>query len=305
MGRDREWRQFEQAVAAFIAALDPKAHVRHDTRTRDKHTRKPRQRDVWIETSIGGLIPLSVLVSCKRRKRPLDQQHVDAFHGELLAAGASKGVLYSFSGFTTDAVAKAKFLGIECCRLYETKPPEIPEALPLQVYVCRAAIALVPRTISPDWNIATFAQLFAIEAVNDSGELTTVREAIIERYNQEMQAAAAKCDGRNAFPPDWSKIIALRDEAKGSIEVSLHGVWQIYAAAVDAQLLDGTYNYTSGRFVGSQFFRVPAAGPDPGPGWILLTERPDTKGTAGVTMIQHMSDLTVVLDRIAARKIGA
>src|SRR5436305_14130505 len=107
MGREREWRQFERAVAAFIAALDPKARVRHDVRTPDRHTRKSRQRDVWIDTTVGGVIPLSVLVSCKRLKRRLDQQHVDAFHGELLGSRASKGVLYSFSGFTPEAVSKA------------------------------------------------------------------------------------------------------------------------------------------------------------------------------------------------------
>src|SRR5262245_60861561 len=104
MARDREWRQFEKAVARFVAALDPKARVRHDVRPLDKHTRKPRQRDIWVDTSIGGVIPLSILISCKRYKRRLDQQHVDAFHGELLSSGANKGVLYSYSGFTSDAI---------------------------------------------------------------------------------------------------------------------------------------------------------------------------------------------------------
>lgn len=78
-----EWRQFERAVAAFLGALDPSAKVSHDKHIADADTGLSRQRDVWIETSFGGHIPLKILVSCKRKKTKLSQQDVDAFVGDF------------------------------------------------------------------------------------------------------------------------------------------------------------------------------------------------------------------------------
>ena len=49
------WLQFEKAVAAFVAALDPKAIVKHNFNTPDKDTGHSRQRDVWVETKVLGV----------------------------------------------------------------------------------------------------------------------------------------------------------------------------------------------------------------------------------------------------------
>jgi hypothetical protein len=62
--------------------------------------------------------PLKILVSCKKYKRKLDQQDIDAFNGELISSGAHKGVIYSYSGFNKYAIEKCKVLGISCCKLY-------------------------------------------------------------------------------------------------------------------------------------------------------------------------------------------
>jgi Restriction endonuclease len=121
-----EWKRFEQAVAAFAAALDPSATVKHDLRLPDRHHGRRRQRDVWIDAKIGGHFPVSVLVSCKRTKRKLNSADVDSFSGELASSPARVGVLYSYSGFTQGAIDKGRVLGISCCRLYSGKGPEIP-----------------------------------------------------------------------------------------------------------------------------------------------------------------------------------
>src|SRR5690606_22733487 len=92
---DEDWRSFETAVAAFLAALDPKARVTHDVRLPDRHTGRSRQRDVIVETKFGAHLPLRILVSCKRHKRKLSSSDVDAFNGELQSSGAQKGVLYT------------------------------------------------------------------------------------------------------------------------------------------------------------------------------------------------------------------
>lgn len=102
-----EWEDFERAVAAFVKALTPGARVTHNAKLPDKHTGRLRQRDVWIEASIGPF-PIKILVSCKRLKRKINEQDIDAFIGELSSSGAHKGVLYSLMGFTMPAVEKAQ-----------------------------------------------------------------------------------------------------------------------------------------------------------------------------------------------------
>lgn len=80
-------------MAGFLQALDPSARVIRDVMTPDRETSLPRQRDVWIETTFGGHLPLTILVSCKRTKAKISQQEMDAFRGELMASSASLGVL--------------------------------------------------------------------------------------------------------------------------------------------------------------------------------------------------------------------
>ena len=57
----------------------------------------------------------------------MDQQDIDAFHGEFISSGAQLGVIYSYSGFGPNAIEKAKVLKISCCRLFEDETPDIPD----------------------------------------------------------------------------------------------------------------------------------------------------------------------------------
>ena len=72
-----EWRNYEIAVQKFLDALEPNAKVVHDVKLPDKHTGKPRQRDIFIEATICGNIPVKILVSCKRYKRKLNESDID------------------------------------------------------------------------------------------------------------------------------------------------------------------------------------------------------------------------------------
>ena len=62
-----EWKKFEIAVSTFLAALDPNAKVIHNTRTPDKQTNTPRQRDVVIETRVCNFIDIKILASDQRQ----------------------------------------------------------------------------------------------------------------------------------------------------------------------------------------------------------------------------------------------
>ena len=118
MSESVPWREYERAVTRFLQALGEDAKVTHDGKIPDADTGLPRQRDVWIEWSLGGHFPVQALVSCKHLSRPLDQQDIDHFRGEMESANAHLGIVYSKSGFRDAAIQKARQLGFHCCRLY-------------------------------------------------------------------------------------------------------------------------------------------------------------------------------------------
>jgi Restriction endonuclease len=136
------WQRFEVAVASFCAALDPSAKVSHNVKTPDRDTGTPRQRDVWIEARLCDHFPVKALVSCKRYKRKLNQQDMDTFLGELRSSQAQVGVLYSYSGFSKNAVSKGRAAGVSCCRLYADQPPDLPELISFASYFWRSRIEL-------------------------------------------------------------------------------------------------------------------------------------------------------------------
>jgi hypothetical protein len=178
-----EWKEFELAVARFIEALDPKATVIHDAKLFDIHTNALRQRDVWIEAKVCQHFPIKALISCKRKKRKLDQQDIDAFNGELNSSGAHLGVIYSYSGFSDNAIKKAKKLQISCCRLYRNEPSNIPESIVFSSsYCCTPRMSLsVVAPLDPSWNLKIWRDLFLLIFEDDGAEISAL-DAIVKIY---------------------------------------------------------------------------------------------------------------------------
>jgi len=110
------WKAFEQAVAKFIRALDPKAEVLENAKPPDIDTGRKRQRDVMVKATVCGHYPVPILVSCKLKKRRLSQEDIDHFVGEIRSANAVMGVIYA-KGFAQPAIEKARKLNIPCCIL--------------------------------------------------------------------------------------------------------------------------------------------------------------------------------------------
>jgi hypothetical protein len=259
-----DWRRFEEAVASFLQALDPSAKVTHDVTTADRETGLPRQRDVWIETTFGGHLPLTILVSCKRTKAKISQQEMDAFRGELMASSASLGVLYSAVGFTVPAITKATKLGIACCMLLEDCPADLPGMLRFDGYCFRERVRL---TLRGDPNaFATMSELFDL-AVDDDGARSTVIARLLRHY----EAAKPDINGRASWglPPTWSAAIEV--SADGSLvplQIQLDAAWRTFRSRREAWLVNGSYCFNNEDFKGS--YSTPAVdrlSDHPGPGW--------------------------------------
>lgn len=100
------WRLYEEQVTELIAALDSNAEVIHNQRIEAKLSKAMRQVDVLVRGKIIG-IEIVIVAECKLVSRPLDIGVVDEFVGKLLDIGADRGVLYSASGMTPNAVWRA------------------------------------------------------------------------------------------------------------------------------------------------------------------------------------------------------
>lgn len=103
---DDAWLCYERSVGEMLAALDSNASVSHNVKVPGRISGAKRQVDVWVLGSIAA-IDLTIAVECKRRLRRTNIEMIDQFVGKLLDIGADRGVLYSYSGFTTRAVARA------------------------------------------------------------------------------------------------------------------------------------------------------------------------------------------------------
>jgi hypothetical protein len=298
------WRAFEQAVAHFVSALDPSARVEHDARMPDGDTGARRQRDVWVEGKLCGLFPIKVLISCKRYKRVLNESDIDHFLGELASSGAHKGVIYSHSGFNSKALEKAKKRGVSCMRLYQDEAPEIPEVLVIShAYCCypRFVLALLWKH-DPRGQLLTWSDLLN----RPTGETDTNRKLIdfISVTFRDFQTTSLqKSHSDGEFPRDWTYECTFEDPDDPDIRARIRfaEVWRIFEAKLEAYNVNGSYSFTEKQFVGritTPFIDTWSS--EPGPGWTLLGERPNSlkprvtlilaRGEMHDVIIDHLGD---------------
>ncbi|MGW2489575.1 restriction endonuclease [Streptomyces sp. NPDC001606] len=100
------WQRYELSVREMLKALDPDATVVHDEHVMGRLSGTRRQVDVLVTGKVLGL-EITVAVECKRHQRPSSIEVVDQFIGKILDIGADRGILYSYSGFSSSAVSRA------------------------------------------------------------------------------------------------------------------------------------------------------------------------------------------------------
>jgi Restriction endonuclease len=293
---DKKWKQFEKSVAAFIAALAPEARVTHDADIPDIDTGKLRQRDVWIETKVCNHFSVKILVSCKRYKKKIDQQQMDAFIGEIRSSGAHKGVMYSFSGFTRPALRKAEKVGISCCRLYDFEAPDIPDVLMFDAYLLTPTFHFfATRTNSSATLPETIGELLDLELPIDSPQQRTLFIDILEeKYYESRQIVRNRSRETGELPTDWTDSITITKSELDKVFVEFGGSWDIYEARLEGVLVSGSYSFTETEFKGEQLFPcIDKRGPDPGSGWKKINALPECKDKPIITGILYGGKVTI------------
>ncbi len=274
------WRQYEVAVSQLIAALGPTTEVTHDVKLPDEHTGRMRQRDVWIETKLLGHFPIKILVSCKHTNASPNEQDIDHFNGEFISSGAHKGIVYSLSTFNAPALEKAETLGFCCCQLYKNEPPKIPDCLIVEMYYFTPQVIFtLLDPADPRWKCTTWGDVFRLTLDSADGS-TTVLDSIVELYSQCQTSACSKNKEDGFFPPAWSQELSVTsdEDDRDDLMIRLYGSWKVYSGNIEAYLLEGSYNVTTGEFIGKQIGPViDTWSAHPGPGWTEIKKRPVSK----------------------------
>ena len=101
-----KWQEFEALIATLQKQTAANATVASNQRIKGRSGRT-RQIDIIISQKVG-LYPVLIAVECKRYKRPVGIEKVEAFVTKLRDIGASQGVMISNTGFDAGAKAIAK-----------------------------------------------------------------------------------------------------------------------------------------------------------------------------------------------------
>lgn len=294
-----DWKNFELAVFKLLSALDPDASITYDAMLPDADTGEPRQRDIWITTTILNHFQIKILVSCKRYKRKLDQQHIDAFIGEMLSSGANKGVIYSYSGFSENAIKKATSKGISCCKLFQNEKPDIPEQLIFDAYLRTPVMVFAAYRLNTiDSLPKTYGELFDLEIPEHPTFIrtNTIRAIdLIEKiYYQKRSEIREKSRESGNVPSEWEELISIKYQGIDSICLKIGGSWNIYKGKIDGFLIDGSYSFTDKSFVGKQSYpSISEHGPDPGSHWEKIEEIPSEITKASIEGTLYGGDVSI------------
>ncbi len=108
-----DWGGFERLVASLHETGT--VHVKHNV-TLMGRSGSPRQIDVVVSHQ-EGLYEHLIIVECKYWRKNVGRQQVDALATAVRDLGASRGVIFSASGFQEGAIAAAKHEHIELYRV--------------------------------------------------------------------------------------------------------------------------------------------------------------------------------------------
>lgn len=284
---ENEWLLFEKAVAAYMNSLSKSAIVTHNIRDQDEQTGANRQRDVIIEDTICHVIPVKVLISCKKYKRKLTEMDIDHFYGELLNSNANKGVLYSYSGFNRLAVSKAKKLKISCFTLIDENKKNSPVPINFDnFYICypHFYIRLVEKKDIND-KYKQWKDIFheKMENISNFTFLDSICRTI-EKHQSEISASL----NSNTFPKAWKELCEIYDDNDTETKLSIifGEFWLVFHYVGEAKFISGVFSFTDNCLLGS--FKLPAKNIhkiNPGSDWEAIFEIPKNEKNIEVRTI--------------------
>jgi len=152
--------EYEEIVAAVAKALSPGAIVKIGQWIVGPDGR--RDMDVEVRGTIEEK-PIFILVECKDWTRPVGIKEIDALESKGRDLGVDETIIYSNSGFSADALRKARRVGIGACSALKAGDKRINLAFYTQLVAKRlsvdrfSAVAYFPKDdlqdIEEEWDV--------------------------------------------------------------------------------------------------------------------------------------------------------
>jgi predicted Mrr-cat superfamily restriction endonuclease len=109
---------FQSLMYLIQSRLAPtSARVEESAYLTDKAIDSDREIDILITDPRGNLPPQTIAIECRDRKRKADVEWIDAIIGKYSKIGVRRVVAISRSGFTKNAIKKAKDANIDTLSL--------------------------------------------------------------------------------------------------------------------------------------------------------------------------------------------
>ncbi len=105
-------KDFENLVTWIQKSVHERANIIPNERVRDIHTNNLRQIDITIRLS-DGPTTFFAIVEVRDHKRPINVRYIEEINTKKQSVGANAAFIVSRSGFTKNALEKAKHLGIQ------------------------------------------------------------------------------------------------------------------------------------------------------------------------------------------------
>ncbi len=170
---EKPGKEYERIVAAIHRQFAGDAKVTENETITGK-SGQPRQIDVAVHSSINGAYPLLIILECKDYKRPVGIGQIDELVGKIDDVGAITGVLVSNSGFTEDAVKRAKQdVRIQLASVVDVENEKVRTRLAIPV-ICDYRAPEMRFTV----NVSAMRQFVMDEAL-----MTEIKRKFIELWN--------------------------------------------------------------------------------------------------------------------------
>lgn len=119
--------EYRELVGTVMAALDRGSAVKMEQWITGPDGE--RDMDVEVRGTLNG-VPHFILVECKDHARPIGIGFVDAFESKIRDLKPDRAIMFSNSGFTRDALKKARRVGVEMASAMKAKD----DTIKIQVY---------------------------------------------------------------------------------------------------------------------------------------------------------------------------
>ncbi len=132
---DPQWRKFEQLIARIEADAGPQGFaVKSPDRVRCKLTGRLREVDATIRTK-AGTAELLITIECRRRTKVQDVTWLEQLATKRSSIGADHTIAVSHSGFSSEATAVARRLGITLRRIEDVQAKDLNPLLGLDLVI--------------------------------------------------------------------------------------------------------------------------------------------------------------------------